>query len=134
LGDEATYIVLLELPPSALAARLEAAGESEARALSPGHLVSRFFDLFPRQPLLRVLLEPGEGLWLSPWGVVHDGWTHGKRDLDVVLSIRIEVPEISHGVGADVGEGEGRQLRTRWKSRPQVRRSPSLHTIPTRRG
>ncbi|HBZ72779.1 MAG TPA: hypothetical protein DEP35_24840 [Deltaproteobacteria bacterium] len=91
LGDEASFVILLPLPPSTLAARLEAAGESRASALSPDTLVNRYFGFFPREGLLRLRLEPGEGLWLSPRGVVHDGWTRGKRDLDVVLSLRTEV-------------------------------------------
>jgi hypothetical protein len=91
LGDEATFIVLLDLPPSTLVARLEAAGDAEASALSANRLVKRYFEIFPREALLRVRLDPREGLWLSPQGVVHDGWTHGKRDLDVVLSVRMEV-------------------------------------------
>jgi len=109
LGDEAAFIVLLELPPSTLAARLEAAGESGASALSPDRLVNRYFEVFPRQRLLRVRLEPGEGLWLSPHGVVHDGWTRGKRDLDVVLSVRAEVGDESHEAveGARAGFGTG---------------------------
>jgi len=96
LGDEAAFVVLLDLPPSRLVAGLEVAGESGASALTPERLVCRYFEVFPRQPLLRVRLEPGEGLWLSPRGVVHDGWTRGKRDLDVVLSLRMEVADESH--------------------------------------
>ena len=96
LGDEASFVVLLELPPAVLAARLEAAGEVEVRTLSPRALVARYFAAFPQQPCVRVRLAPGEGLWLSPFGVVHDGWTHGKRDLDVVLC-----------VGHDAGAHEG---------------------------
>jgi len=96
LGDETAFVVLLDLPPSRLVAGLAAAGESDASALAPERLVRRYFEFFPRQPLLRVRLEPGEGLWLSPRGVVHDGWTRGKRDLDVMLSLRMEVGDESH--------------------------------------
>jgi hypothetical protein len=109
LGDEAAFVVLLDLPPSKLAAGLNAAGESGASALSPERLVRRYFEVFPRQPLLRVHLEPGEGLWLSPRGVVHDGWTRGKRDLDVMLSLRREVgdesPREVEGAGPSVAAG-----------------------------
>ena len=87
LGDEASFIVLLELPPATLVARLEAAGERAARALAPRALVARYFAEFSQQPCLRLRLAPGEGLWLSPFGVVHDGSTQGKRDLDVVLRV-----------------------------------------------
>ncbi|HKE11702.1 MAG TPA: hypothetical protein VKE73_09030 [Myxococcota bacterium] len=108
LGDEATFVALLEFPPAALVARLLAAGESHARTLSPDRLVNRYFERFPHQSLLRVLLEPGEGLWLSPEGVVHDGWTRGKRDLDVVLSLRVEVGTGSETAGQGAGGAAGR--------------------------
>jgi len=104
LGDEAAFIVLLDLPPSALVARLEAAGDAEASAFSPDQLVKRYFEIFPREALLRVRLDPGEGLWLPLEGVVHDGWTHGKRDLDVVLSVRMEIGDEAQEA-ARAGEG-----------------------------
>ena len=81
LGDEETFVVVLPLPPQTLAARL-AAGE-----LSPQALASRYLATFPDERLLRVRLAPGEGLWLSPFGVVHDGSTEGKTDVDVVLAV-----------------------------------------------
>lgn len=87
LGDEASFVVLLPLPPSTLAARLAAQGEPSPRDLPPDALTARFFQRFPREPVLRLRLDPGEGLWLSPFGVVHDGFTRGKRDLDVMLRI-----------------------------------------------
>ncbi len=87
LGDEASFVVLLDLPPVTLAARLETAGHADVRALPPRALVARYLDVFPHQSFLRVRLAPAEGLWLSPFGVVHDGWTRGKRDLDVMLSV-----------------------------------------------
>jgi hypothetical protein len=127
LGDEATFVVLLELPPSALVARLLAAGESQARALFPDRLVSRYLERFPRQPLLRVLLEPGEGLWLPPGGVVHDGWTCGKRDLDVVLSLRVEVGDDSERAGEDTGGDEARpEPEARLESERSGERFPSV--------
>ncbi len=91
-GDETAFVVLLELPPAALIRGLESIGEGGSRSFSPTALVRRYFEAFPRQRLLRVRLEPGEGLWLSPLGVVHDGWTEGKRDLDVMLQIGVETP------------------------------------------
>jgi len=88
LGDEGTYLVLLPLAPEAMAASL-----SENAAGSPGtaprhELLDRFFRVFPAHPLVRVRLEPGDGLWLPSWGVVYDGWTHGKEDVDIILTIR----------------------------------------------
>jgi len=83
LGDEPSHVVLLDLPPRTLAARLAAAADE----LAPTELVARYLRRFPQEPFLRVRLAPGEGLWLSPRGVVHDRYTRGKRDLDVFLSI-----------------------------------------------
>lgn len=87
LGDEETFVVLVAQPPQALVARLVAAGETSVEALVPQALVARFLSACPDEPLLRVRLAPGEGLWLAPFGVIHDGWTQGKNDLDVVLHI-----------------------------------------------
>jgi hypothetical protein len=70
-----------------LAARLVATGATSVETLAPQALAARFLSAFPEEPLLRIRLAPGEGLWLSPLGVVHDGWTQGKNDLDVVLSV-----------------------------------------------
>jgi hypothetical protein len=95
LGDETTHLVVLEFPPAVLVRRLEEASVQEAGSFEPKVLVQRYFGSFPDQPLLRVRLEPGEGLWLSPFGVVHDGWTAGKADLDVILHVGAEAPSRS---------------------------------------
>jgi hypothetical protein len=102
LGDEASYVALLELPPATLARRLEGAGAAPARGLSPSELASRYFEAVPQQRLLRLRLDPGEGLWLSPFGVVHDGWTRGKRDLDVTLSVGCEIPVSDPALSTEV--------------------------------
>lgn len=87
LGDETSSVVLLPLPPATLARRLQREGEAAPAALGPEALARRFFERLPDEPVLCIRLEPGEGLWLSPFGVVHDVPTLGKRDLDVVLCI-----------------------------------------------
>jgi hypothetical protein len=92
LGDEASFVVLLELPPVALARRLASVGVEAPTSVADPALVRRYLDAFPRQSLLRVRLEPGEGLWLSPLGVIHDGWTEGKQDLDVMLHVGCDLP------------------------------------------
>ena len=93
LGDEATHVVLLNLPPRALRALLAREGESDAWSLPPSDLAARFFDARPDYPLTRVRLDAGEGLWFPRADVVHDGWTGAKRDADVVLTIRGELEE-----------------------------------------
>jgi hypothetical protein len=40
----------------------------------------------------RLRLEPGEGLWFPGSPLVYDGSTLGKHDLDVVLTLRSELP------------------------------------------
>jgi hypothetical protein len=87
LGDEPTHRVLLNLTPSAMADMLE-------RPRPPGStpepdLVGRFFAALPDYPLVRVRLEPGDGLWFADQGLVHDGWTLDKQEVDVALTIRV---------------------------------------------
>jgi hypothetical protein len=137
LGDEAAFIVLLDLPPSTLVARLKAAGDSGANALSHDLLVKRYFEIFPREPLLRVRLDPGEGLWLPPQGVVHDGWTHGKRDLDVLLSVRMEVGDESREAeeGDRAGGGlSGPESREESTAARRTGRLASARAVPKVRG
>jgi len=87
MGDEQSFVALLMLPATTLTRRLAAAGVVDADTLAPHALATRYLAAFPREPVLRIRLEPGEGLWLSPFGVVHDGWTEGKTDLDVILRV-----------------------------------------------
>jgi hypothetical protein len=84
LGDEATHVVLLNLPPGAMAGLL---GADIAPVLPLAELVPRFFEARAAYPLVRIRLDPGEGLWLPAEDVIHDGWTCEKRDLDIVLTI-----------------------------------------------
>jgi hypothetical protein len=91
LGDETAFVVILELPPAVIARRLDSIGVNEPWALAPSALVRQYFHSFPEQPLLRIRLQPGEGIWFSPFGVVHDGWTDGKSDVDVMLTVRCEL-------------------------------------------
>jgi hypothetical protein len=132
LGDEAAFIVFHELPPSALAARLAAVGAPGGSALSPHQLVNRYFERFSHERLLRMKLEPGEGVWLSPEGVVHDGWTRGKHDLDVVLSVRTEVGDAAHSAGKGTPNANERAIekRTRPKSRREREKLAPVPGVP----
>jgi hypothetical protein len=85
LGDEATHVVLLNLPPGAMAGLV---GAGIAPVLPLADLVPRFFEARPAYPLVRIRLDPGEGLWFPASGAIHDGWTCEKQELDVVLTIR----------------------------------------------
>jgi hypothetical protein len=71
LGDERTAVVLCNLVPDAC----------------PGG-VAEFLQACPDYPLVRVLLEPGEGLWFPAGGVAWAGCTRDKTDLDVWSSVR----------------------------------------------
>jgi hypothetical protein len=86
LGDEATHVVFLNLPPAAMGQMVcGRAGSSPTLPLVD--LVPWFFEARAAYPIVRIRLEPGEGLWFPAGDVVHDGWTCEKRELDVVLTI-----------------------------------------------
>jgi hypothetical protein len=79
LGDERTYVVLLNLDAGAIGRRCGDAGGD------PDLLLQRFAARFPTYPLVRVHLEPGEGVWLPAAPAAFDGWTVGKSDVDALL-------------------------------------------------
>jgi hypothetical protein len=91
LSDEPSWLVLLPLPPLTLAERLDAAGATLADATTPTALTARFLETFPDEPLLRLRLEPGDGLWFPAEGLIHDGWTRGRTEVDVALQLAPEV-------------------------------------------
>ncbi len=88
LGDEATHLVLLNLSPPAMCSILVRQGQTEITATSSPELLKQFFAALPDYPLVRLRLDPGEGLWLPNDAVVYDRDTQGKQDLDLVLTIR----------------------------------------------
>jgi hypothetical protein len=88
LGDEATHLVLLNLGGGDRQALLRGRPEACVATLPPTALAMDFLEAFPTYPLIRVRLDPTEGLWFPGSEVAYDGWTVGKRDLDVVLCIR----------------------------------------------
>lgn len=68
LGDEATHLVLVPV-----------AGVHDMEALR------RHAATSPDHPLLRLRLEPGEGLWFPAAPLARDGDTIDKLDLDAIL-------------------------------------------------
>lgn len=78
LGDEATHLVLLNLGPLDLRRRLPDRVGTE-------QLLDEFHERHPQYPLVRVRLEPGDGVWMPSPPPAFDGWTIGKRDLDAML-------------------------------------------------
>ena len=117
LGDEATHIVQLNLPAAAMADLVGEAGTAPALPLAD--LAPRFFEMRPAYPLVRIRLDPGEGLWFPAADVVSDGWTCEKRELDVVLTIR-------GGAAAAGGEHAARGAVSRSSA---VSPNPTLRTI-----
>lgn len=87
LGDEATHVVLLNLGRKALA---EALGHAATPGPSVGALARVFLDARPRYPLVRVRLDPRDGLLLPPRGIAFGGWTVDKHEIDVMLAVRVE--------------------------------------------
>jgi hypothetical protein len=90
LGDERTAVVLLNLPPSRLRELLDirSRDEGSGEPLSGWPLARRFLSEFPTYPLLRLSLEPGEGVWVPPGGEIWHGHTAGKQEIDVWFVIR----------------------------------------------
>lgn len=86
LGDEDTHLVYLNLPAKRMR-ELAAASGQRLDAATDEELLPRFAAAVPRYPLVRLRLAPGEGLWFPAAPIVHDGDTHGKLDLDVVLTL-----------------------------------------------
>jgi len=104
LGDAATHLVLLNLHADAMRAHLVRGGEARAASLPLADLAARFFEEYPSYPLMRLRLDPGEGLWFPDAGIVYDGWTGAAEDIDVVLTIRGALePARSRGAGARGG-------------------------------
>ena len=88
LGDEATHVVLLNLLPTAIAALLPVAERLPVADSNALALWADFLATVSDYPLVRVRLDPGDGLWLPDGPVVYDGDTLGKRDIDVALMIQ----------------------------------------------
>jgi hypothetical protein len=88
LGDEATSLVLLNLPAARLQDRLGTVAGAPGGCPTLGELARRFLTSFREYPLVRVLLRPGDGYWLPAGGVITDGYTMDKQEPDVLLLIR----------------------------------------------
>lgn len=83
LGDEFAHLVVLNLGLHALRARLDVDDATPA-----DEMLATFYVRQPAYPLVRVRLDPGEGLWLSSPPPALDGWTVGKTDLDAILVLQ----------------------------------------------
>lgn len=86
LGDERSSVVFLNLHRARMA-RILSAGEPRPRR-EAACLAPRFWAAFPTYPLVRLFLDPGEGIWFPVEGMIHTGYTLDKQEIDVWLSIR----------------------------------------------
>lgn len=96
LGDERSAMIFLNLGRRRISEMLgtesatDSASDGAVQPLASDDLVRRFLARFPEYPLLRVLLEPGEGVWLPCKDVICDVDRTGKEDLDVWLVLKDE--------------------------------------------
>lgn len=90
LGDGPASLVFLNLPQARMAELLnsrEKKGKSNEN-LSGSALAFQFLTAFPNYPLIRLSLEPGEGVWLPPSGGTFQRYPSGQQVLDVWLVVR----------------------------------------------
>jgi len=95
LGDERTSLIFLSLRPSRIAEMLKGRGHSGESAIpvtggdvKQGDQVCSFLEHFPAYPLVRLFLDPGEGVWLPDADVIYDDDRSRKSDIDVWLILR----------------------------------------------
>jgi hypothetical protein len=86
LGDEQTSLVLLPLSRS-LREEMLRSGVTEGPS-SPLGRTHSFLATFPSYPLVRLFLEPGEGVWFPPVQILFAPGPLDKQDLDVWLMLR----------------------------------------------
>lgn len=89
LGDELRHMTVLNLGLPEMSAML---GEPGCEAPAIDETSRLFFANFPTYPLVRIGLDPCEGLWLPESAIVWNGNTQGKQEPDIVLLIRAEQP------------------------------------------
>jgi len=51
-------------------------------------MVREFMSTFPRYPVVRVLVAPGEAYIAPTENIIHDGYTVGRSSLDIHLTVR----------------------------------------------
>jgi hypothetical protein len=81
LGDEASAVVVVNLPFVAMAKQINPA------PATIGDVVSQFLRAVPNYPPVRVRLGPGEGVCVPANGVVLDGDPTDRTDPDMLLLI-----------------------------------------------
>jgi len=87
LGDEPLALVFLNVPLVGLAGLLRAEGGPPLVAANGLELVRAFAERFPRCPLVRLALLPGDGVLVPQRGVAYDLDPAGATDLVLALSV-----------------------------------------------
>ena len=85
LGEEVRYLLMLNLPLTVLRSSLQASLATADVHLSGTPLAHFFMTCFPRYPVLRIAIEPGEGYVLATENMIHDGSTEGTQNWDVAI-------------------------------------------------
>jgi hypothetical protein len=87
LGDEATSLVLLNLPCRQMEAELRRRTPEQPPAATVGELTEQFLRACPEYPPVRLVLEPGEGYHLTASGLIVDGYAEDKQEPDMLLLV-----------------------------------------------
>jgi hypothetical protein len=90
LGDEATSVVLINLPCQKVDAELRRRFPDQPAPATVGELSERFLRAFSDYAPVRLILKPGEGYRLPRGGLILDGDRASKEEPDVLLSITLE--------------------------------------------
>jgi hypothetical protein len=90
LGDEATSVVLINLPCRQLEAELCRRIPDQTAAASVGELSGQFLRSCPDYPPVRLILGPGEGYRLPRGGLISDAYLADKQEPDVLMLISRE--------------------------------------------
>jgi hypothetical protein len=83
LGEEDRYFLFCNVSVTTIVMGLN---HGDQRYISSGALVKRFFDKFPKYPILRMRLAPGEFYIAPTENIIHDATTMGKEKYDVALT------------------------------------------------
>jgi hypothetical protein len=89
LGNEATSLLLINLPPRELMSELDRGSSECSSPRTFGELAERFFTLRPDYPAVLLRIQPGEGVRLPVDGLLVDWCTLHKHEPDVVLLVRV---------------------------------------------
>jgi hypothetical protein len=87
LGDEATSFVLVNLPCRDMAEVLHRDFPHQALPATLGALMERFLRACPDVPIVRLILNPSEGLRLPRDAMLVDGFPQDNREPTVLLLI-----------------------------------------------